>query len=374
MNRIKGNITNYTNFIIGRFDKDNNICTKDRIVYCTKKPLITVGIQGYIVPKGCAFKTNKPLLEIEGDVPFKNGDIISISAEGIVSLIWDNQSPHNALYVTDICNSKCIMCPQIECAQPRYNECLKILDHVKLDSNASIGITGGEPTLNIDKLVEILSKIAKKSPKQQVHILTNGRLFKNLDIVEKLASVKNLRVSVGIPLYSDIAEEHDFIVGVKGAFNETLQGLYNLGRMGINIEIRTVILKQNYTKLKDLAEYIYRNLPFVSKVALMGLEYHGNAETNYNLIAIDPLDYKHELFEAVRQYVRYNLLVDVYNTPLCLVDSRIEEFCRDSISTWKKSYTEACKSCIKKEICSGVFETSFKHSENIHPIKTIQNQ
>ena len=331
MNRINGNITNYTNFIIGRFDKDNNICTNGRIVYCTKKPLITLGIQGYIVPKGCAFKTNKPLLEIEEDVPFKNGDIISISAEGIVSLVWDNQSQHNALYVTDICNSKCIMCPQIECAQ-------------------------------------LLSKIAKKSPKQQVHILTNGRLFKHLDIVKKLACVKNLRVSVGIPLYSDIAEEHDFIVGVKGAFNETLQGLYNLGRMGINIEIRTVILKQNYTKLRDLAEYIYRNLPFVSKVALMGLEYHGNAETNYNLIAIDPLDYKQELFEAVRQYVRYNLLVDVYNMPLCLVDNRIEEFCRDSISSWKKTFLPQCKDCSCKQHCCGVFETSFIQSEHIKPV------
>ena len=70
----------------------------------------------------------------------------------------------------------------------------------------------------------------------------------------------------------------------------------------------------------------------------MGMEYHGNAETNYDIVSIDPLDYKQELFEAVREYVRYNILVDVYNIPLCLADERIREFCRDSISRWKKSY------------------------------------
>jgi len=33
---------------------------------------------------------------------------------------------------------------------------------------------------------------------------------------------------LGIPLYSDIDDEHDFVVQASGAFEETLHGLYNL--------------------------------------------------------------------------------------------------------------------------------------------------
>lgn len=60
--------------------------------------------------------------------------------------------------------------------------------------------------------------------------------------------------------------------------------------------------------------------------------------------------------------------IDVYNTPLCLVDKRIDKYCRDSISTWKKTYLPQCDNCSVKDVCSGVFETSFRHSDNIKPM------
>lgn len=368
LKRINGKAQNIDKTIIKKFSFKNNIFKIDRIVYCEKKPLLNFGIAGYIVPKGKSFKTNKPIIETADTLPFINDDIISITPEGKACVVWEANSVHNGLYVTDICNSKCIMCPQIERASSRYDEAVEILKLVNLKKYSNIGITGGEPTLNINKLKMVLEAIAQKAPGIGVHILTNGRNFAKISNVESLINIKNIKLSFGIPLYSDIAEEHDFIVGVEGAFNETLQGLYNLAKYKQKIEIRTVILKQNYYKLKDIARYIYRNLPFVGNIALMSMEYHGNAEINYDLVAIDPIEYKKELFDAVREFVRYNMVVDIYNTPLCLVDNRIKDFCRDSISTWKKIYLKQCDNCKEKEICSGVFETSFKHSDNINPI------
>lgn len=192
-------------------------------------------------------------------------------------------------------------------------------------------------------------------------------ILKILIWIKNLSKIEHLDISYGIPLYSDLAEEHDFITGVKGSFQQTIKGLYNLAQYKQKIEIRIVILKQNYRKLKDIAEYIYRNLPFVTHIALMGMEYHGRAETNYEDINIDPYDYKEELYEAIRQFVRYNITADVYNIPLCLADNRIEEFCRDSISSWKKAFLDKCSNCRKRELCSGIFETSFTQSKYIHP-------
>lgn len=368
MKQIKGIAKNINTVIVGKYSSLNNLFQRNKVLFCNKKPLFNYGINAYIVPKGKFFKTNKPIIEIENNLPFTENDIINISPKGYMTVVWEADTPHHALYVTDVCNSKCIMCPQIEGASTYYDECIQILNLINTKNVSYIGITGGEPTLNINKLVEVIKKITRKSPNQKVHILTNGRNFANIDNVKKVININNLDLSFGIPLYSDIAEEHDYIVGVEGAFNETIQGIYNLGKYNQKIEIRTVILRQNYKKLRAIATYIYRNIPFVTHVALMGMEYHGKAEINYDLVSIDPIEYETELFEAVREYVRYNMIVDVYNIPLCLVNNRIKEFCRDSISTWKKTYLPQCKNCCAKESCSGVFETSFKHSENLKPI------
>lgn len=369
MKQIKGNVTNIDDTLLGRFCTTNNLFAKDKVLFCDKKPLFEFGITAYIVPKGKVFKTKKPILETEENtLPFVDGDIVNITQKGTSTVVWEADTLHHALYVTDVCNSKCIMCPQIEGASAHYDECLRLLDIADIRHVQNIGITGGEPTLNVNKLVAVLEKIAKKSPCKKVHILTNGRNFARIENVEKIASVKNIDVSFGIPLYSSVAEEHDYIVGVTGAFNETMQGIYNLGKFNQKVEIRTVILRQNYKKLKSLANYIYRNIPFVTHIALMGMEYHGNAEVNYELVSIDSFDYKMELFEAVREYVRYNMIVDVYNIPLCLADSRIKDFCRDSISTWKKSYLQQCNNCSVKSECCGVFETSFTYSPHIEPM------
>lgn len=367
MKEIKGKPENLNNPIIGKLYLKNNLFAKSKILYCTKKPLFDFGIKAYVVPSGYLFKTSKPIIEVNSCLPFDNGDILNISKEGKINVLWEIKSDHNAFYVTDACNSKCIMCPQVEGTAPRYNECLETLKLVNLKNHDEIGITGGEPTLNFNKLLELIEAIAQKAPNKRIHILTNGRNFARIENVKRIASIKNIKISFGIPLYSDIAEEHDYIVGVKGAFIETINGLYNLAKYKQEIEIRTVILKQNYKQLRGLANYIYRNLPFVSHVALMGMEYHGNAETNYDLVAIDPIEYKTELYEAVREYVRYNMIVDIYNLPICLVDSKISSFCRDSISTWKKTFLPQCNNCSVKDSCSGVFETSFTHSKNIKP-------
>ena len=276
MKQIKGIVKNIDKVILGTYTTHNNIFQNNKILFCNKKPLFNCGINAYIVPKGKSFKTNKTIIEVENTTPFIEKDIINISPNGLATVVWEADTPHHALYVTDVCNSKCIMCPQIEGASAHYDECIQILDLVDTKNVSNIGITGGEPTLNINKLVEILEKIAKKSPNQKVHILTNGRNFARIDVVEKLASIRNIDISYGIPLYSDIAEEHDFIVGVNGAFNETMQGIYNLGKHNQKVEIRTVILRQNYKKLRAIAIIEYE-LPDKARVDIMatidGIDY-----------------------------------------------------------------------------------------------------
>lgn len=366
MKKVKGRLLNANKSIIGRICYKNNILIKNRILVSDRVPLCKVGLKAIVSSK--QLRTTLPVF-ICDKKDFINGDIVNISLDGDCSVVWQENAEHNAFYVTDVCNSKCIMCPQVESNKSYYDVCDEILETLRPNQLNYVGITGGEPTLNIDKLCNLVSEIVKKSNIiPEIHILTNGRMFKDIEDVKKISSIKNCNITFGIPLYSSIAEEHDYITGVDGSFVETIEGLYNLAKYMQKIELRVVLLRQNYKRLNDLVEFIYRNLPFVVHIAFMGMEYRGRAESNFDEVSIDAIEYKSELFNAVKNCVRRKLNADIYNLPFCLVDERLEDYCRDSISEWKKIYLPKCEGCIKKEKCSGMFETSFVQSENIKAV------
>ncbi len=115
---------------------------------------------------------------------------------------------------------------------------------------------------------------------------------------------------VGIPIYGAEPSLHDYVVQARGAFDETIRGILNLGQLRQRIEIRVVIHKQTAPHLPEIAEFIARNLPFVEQVALMGLEMIGFARANLEDVWIDPFTYRSELVEAVRRLDRRRIKHD----------------------------------------------------------------
>src|SRR5262245_44911533 len=83
-------------------------------------------------------------------------------------------------------------------------------------------------------------------------------------------------------------------------FDETILGLYNAAKHGLRIEIRVDLHKQTLPRLRNLAEFIYRNLPFVNHIALMGLGNMGYVKANWSLLWEDPVDYVPVLEDTVR--------------------------------------------------------------------------
>ena len=129
-------------------------------------------------------------------------------------------------------------------------------------------------------------------------------------------------------------------------------------------------MKQNYSRLAEWSDWVCMNLPFLSHVAIMGLELTNNALRNIESVYIDPIDYKEELFKSIRIFRRHDIPSFVYNHQLCTVDSRIWNNCSRSISDFKVIYLEECQSCALKEQCGGLFNsTKYKHSVGIQPIK-----
>jgi His-Xaa-Ser system radical SAM maturase HxsC len=207
-----------------------------------------------------------------------DGDIVVINSDGIINTLYRINSHQNFLLATERCNSNCLMCSQ----PPRDRNDIPFLFSIYQQliplipkDCYEIGITGGEPTLLGELFFELLRLIKTELPNTEVHCLTNGRTFAWNNMANRLGEMNFNRLMLGIPLYSDFYQNHDYIVQAKNAFNQTMQGLYNLAAHNQRIEIRIVLHKQSIPRLTKLARYIYKNLPFVEHIAFMGLEYQG---------------------------------------------------------------------------------------------------
>lgn len=287
----------------------------------------------------------------------------------------DINSNDNSLFVTSQCDNRCLMCSQpplkMEDIEYHFRRNISIIQTIPADLT-DIGITGGEPTLLKEKLFDLIHLIKNRNPDILIHILSNGRVFKNIDYVERLSNTGKENLLLGIPLHSDYSGDHDLISRVKGSFEETLMGLYNLDRYELDIELRIVINKINYKRLPKMASFIYRNLPFVKYISFMGMEYTGYAIKNRNLIWVDPVEYQNELEEVVIDLSTWGMNVSVFNLPHCLLKETLYEYARKSISDWKVTFLESCNECLLKSDCCGLFSTSKKQSEHIVPVLDIK--
>lgn len=298
-----------------------------------------------------------------------SGDIIRITEELGLRVMY-RRDGINFMLLTERCNSFCIMCSQ----PPRDIDDSHLLQEwltaiPLMDDGRQIGITGGEPTLVGNALFDILASIRSHLPNSSVHMLTNGRNFQNISLATKLAAMKMNDLMLGIPLYSDVASVHDYIVQADGAFDETIRGILNLGRCGVPIEIRVVIHSGNIGRLLDLCQFIARNLQFVHQVALMALEPTGFAKANMDVLWIDPFSYQETLVDAVEILRRAHIRTYLFNHQLCTIPRSLWPYAAQSISEWKNEYLEKCRGCEVKSQCGGFFSSAIsKHSEHIFPI------
>ncbi|WP_436490611.1 His-Xaa-Ser system radical SAM maturase HxsC [Chitinophaga sp. ARDCPP14] len=297
------------------------------------------------------------------------GDIVVVNTDGVISTLYRINSPHNFLLFTERCNSNCLMCSQ----PPRdkddtdylYNIHTQTIPLIPKDC-MELGITGGEPTLSGDKFFKLLAQIQTQLPDTEVHCLTNGRSFAWPNMADKLGDMSFKRLMLGIPIYSDYHAQHDYIVQAKGAFDQTVQGLYNLARRNVRIELRIVLHKQTLPRLLKLAKFIYKNLPFAEHVAFMGLEHQGYTPYNLDKLWIDPIEYGKELTEAMTYLSDFGMTTSLYNSQLCTTPREIWQFSKKSISDWKNIFHEECNQCSMKNDCGGFFASSvFKHSKGI---------
>ncbi len=263
-------------------------------------------------------------------------------------------SHSNTILLTEQCDQACIMC-----SQPPKN---KIYDYYRLyrealllaPNESVIGITGGEPTLEKEHLFPFLLDVLNERPDLKFHILSNAQHFLNEDI--EMLDKMNSSILWGIPVYSHDPQIHDEVVGKQGAYKQLLSGLNVLFKSGASVEIRTVVLEQNFNDLPLIAEFISKHASLCAMWAIMQLEDIGYAKMNWDHLFIDTSKRFSPIANAISITNINTINTKLYNFPICTIPREYQDYACKSISDWKNQYLDFCGDCRKRSECCGVFD------------------
>lgn len=370
MRRIKGLATNINKGVLGKVTRKSiNPFKRADYVLVADTNNNQHGYEAIISNNINSYPTTNPLVYNVKDVGLLvDGDIVLIQPNGDINILYEKSSSHNCLMITERCNCSCVMCPQPKVTQEEDRTSLNLKLISLMDKKTEhLGLSGGEPTLMGSKLIDIVSFCKKALPGTALTLLTNGIKFDDFSFAKTLSEIRHPNLCIDIPIYSDTDTEHNKIVGAKG-FYRTIQALYNLALLNQKVGIRIVINKMNHSRLSYLAEFIYRNFPFVFHIAFMQMETIGLARENLVKLWIDPFEYKEELEDAIRFLAERDMSVSVYNAQLCILSSYLRDYAKKTISDWKNIYLKECDNCDFRNECGGFFESNIDmHSRYIKP-------
>lgn len=299
-------------------------------------------------------------------------DAISIEESGICYRFYDSQAD-DAVIVTGLaCNTNCIMCPVNEQARDHAStstaeDIIRQVRYYGSDIH-HVTITGGEPTLMMLDLPEVIKTVQGQCPNAAILILTNGRTF-SVDGYAKLFNhLMHKEDQIAIPIHGSTAELHDKITQAYGSFLQTKHGLENLAYGAMQIEIRIVVSKLNYQDISSIVDFVL-GLPRVSVVNFIALEMCGSAIMNKDHVWIEYPEAAQACEDGIEKLIRAGIDVGLYNFPRCVVHHKYWALCKDSISDYKIRFAPECDSCKVKSICGGVFNSTLSTGcFKAHPI------
>ncbi len=160
MKQLNGIPKNIKKTIIGKITKKHSLFGNK-----TDKILVTntnKNIKNYlaIITKDSEINFSSPNVQNIDTTELFEDDIVIIEPNGNINVVFDTTTNHNAILITEKCNSNCIMCPQppVKQEENKFEMNLKFIS--LLNKNTSfMGITGGEPTLIGGNFFQLLKKL-----------------------------------------------------------------------------------------------------------------------------------------------------------------------------------------------------------------------
>lgn len=277
------------------------------------------------------------------------------------------------------CNSNCIMCTNPYGYRAKEDERLyrkkMIIDKMKRQREEikknGLHFTGGEPTIH-PNFLEIIRESRKLFPDTRIGIATNGRRFVYQEFTKKFLEIGNINIEIAI--HGADAETHDGITRTPGSFHQTVKGLRNIflfKNKSHSVEIRIILLQQNYKNLGDIYLLLKKNFPNAERVVTIFPELEGRAERNKGDVAltysqVGPIIKK----ETERWSNRFTDFM-LYHFPLCTLDSGLWRYTVRTVEEYELTFLDSCKNCFYKDCCLGIYKDyiRIKGKDEFIPIK-----
>lgn len=303
-----------------------------------------------------------------------NYDIFEVGNNGIAYRCYDDSSNENLFFVTGKCNSNCVMCPSPENMRRRgeaaeIDRLIEVAGHIPSDTS-HLTITGGEPFLAGRDIFRLLDYCKHKFTRTEFLILTNGRVFVLNEYCTLLRNTIPENTTLGVPIHGSVAALHDAITQAPGSFQQTIIGLKRLHDMGIKIEIRIVVCKNNVSDMENISSLILKMFPKSGRVSIMAMEMTGSAYMNRENVWIPYSSSFRYVKDAIKTLTAGGVNVVLFNFPLCTVEKKYWTLCAKSISGYKVRYAPVCSNCMVRDSCGGVFAGTLHFEEaDLKPVR-----
>lgn len=150
--------------------------------------------------------------------------------------------------MTSKCNEDCSHCVRSRWMgnELTYDEIVNILEQLAAEGAMELTYTGGDPLVRPDFL-----PIMRKSHELgfALFLFTNATLI-TAEIARELARCRVQEVDISV--YGVTPEVHDGITRLKGSLRRTMRGIEHLDRAGVPVNVKMVLMKQNFHELPAL--------------------------------------------------------------------------------------------------------------------------
>ena len=271
------------------------------------------------------------------------------------------------------CNHFCGFCSNPTTPYVHTFETMKeLVDDFVERGYYGIILTGGEPTLH-PELPQICSYA--RDVGLHVRMITNGHRLADPNFAEQMGEA-GLQI-VHVSIYSVRPEVEESLRGMPNTLERALAALHNCNENGIDININSVINKQNADHLDENIAYFIEHHPYIRHFVWNNLDPSmGRAETNLSQYMHRLRDSEASLYRALKLLHDSGRTFRVEKMPLCYLteyswastetrkivkgEERIVHFL-DAKQTvrqtrWGHHYSDACNACSVREICGGLFD------------------
>jgi len=263
-----------------------------------------------------------------------------------------------AIRVWNQCNNNCVMCSNYSVRNMQEGRNIDYFVNTIKEREPSpkeITLTGGEPFLN-PKIFNLLKKLEASYPETPINILSNGRVFYYDKYCEELKKHLNKNIKIAISLLGPNPKIHDSITKARGSFNQTVKGVQNLIKRKIPVELRVIILKQNFEKLEDITQFIIKNLRGVEYVVFIFVDLISNAQKNKEQVAVSYSEALPRLSNSMSLLKEKGIDFRIYHFPLCIVPYEFWENSWISVEKSKIIKPKSCSKCQYSKYCVGILK------------------